>query len=62
MLKNRGRKGRHKDLKQSSYVDGKAWLEESLNGLIEKRGNGQKQTNLSKQKQVACYFIDLGSL
>ena len=47
MLKNRGRKGRHKDLKQSSYVDGKAWFEESLNGLIEKRGKGQKQTNVS---------------
>jgi hypothetical protein len=59
-LKSRGRKGRQKDLKQSSYVDGKTWFEESLNCLIEKRGKGHKQTNLSKQKQVACYFIDLG--
>jgi hypothetical protein len=47
-------------LKQSSYVDGKTWFEESLYGLIEKGGKGQKQSNLSKQKQVACYFIDLG--
>jgi hypothetical protein len=55
-----GRKGRYKDLKQSSYVDGKTWFEESLNCSMDERGKGQKQTNLSKQKQVAGYFIDLG--